>query len=120
MPQSDVRQVDVTLVGGGMSGAVLALSLAALRKPDGSPLDILLLEASAPEAQPSATPAHPGFDARAIALSAGTCEALERRGLWPLFEPHCAPLPRSMSRIAATAVRPVSRRRSMGCLRSVR
>ena len=92
MPQSDVRQVDVTLVGGGMSGAVLALSLAALRKPDGSPLDILLLEASAPEAQPSATPAHPGFDARAIALSAGTCEALERRGLWPQFAPHCAPI----------------------------
>lgn len=91
MSQSDVRQVDVTLVGGGMSGAVLALSLAALRKPDGSPLSILLLEASAPDTQVSA-PLHPGFDARAIALAAGTCEALERRGLWPLFAPHCAPI----------------------------
>ncbi len=91
MSQSDVRQVDVTLVGGGMSGAVLALSLAALRKPDGSPLSILLLEASAPDIHASA-PAHPGFDARAIALAAGTCEALERRGLWHLFAPHCAPI----------------------------
>ncbi|PJG57637.1 2-octaprenyl-6-methoxyphenyl hydroxylase [Aeromonas cavernicola] len=87
MSQSDVRQVDVTLVGGGMSGAVLALSLAALRKPDGSPLAILLLEASPPEQH-----THSGFDARAIALSAGTCDALARRGLWPLFAPYCTPI----------------------------
>lgn len=51
-----------------MSGAVLALSLAALKGPSGAPLQILLLEASAPELH-----RHPGFDARAIALSAGTC-----------------------------------------------
>ena len=63
MSQSDVRQVDVTLVGGGMSGAVLALSLAALLRSDGSPLEILLLEASVPEQH-----THSGFDARAIAL----------------------------------------------------
>lgn len=87
MSQSDVRQVDVTLVGGGMSGAVLALSLAALLRSDGSPLEILLLEASVPEQH-----THSGFDARAIALSAGTCDALLRRGLWPLFAPHCAPI----------------------------
>lgn len=87
MSQSDVRQVDVTLVGGGMSGAVLALSLAALRKPDGSPLTILLLEASMAKQH-----THSGFDARAIALSAGSCEALVRRALWPLFAPHCAPI----------------------------
>lgn len=70
-----------------MSGAVLALSLAALKGPDAAPLQILLLEASAPEPN-----LHPGFDARAIALSAGTCEALARHGLWPRFAPHCAPI----------------------------
>ena len=70
-----------------MSGAVLALSLAALKGPSGAPLQILLLEASAPELH-----RHPGFDARAIALSAGTCEALARHGLWSRFAPHCAPI----------------------------
>ncbi|MGY6036673.1 2-octaprenyl-6-methoxyphenyl hydroxylase [Aeromonas sp. AE23HZ002T15] len=87
MSQSDLVHVDVAIVGGGMSGAVLALSLAALRGADGEPLRVLLLEASAPELN-----AHPGFDARAIALSAGTCEALTRHGLWPRFAPHCAPI----------------------------
>ncbi|CAM3796681.1 2-octaprenyl-6-methoxyphenyl hydroxylase [Aeromonas bestiarum] len=87
MSQSDLVHVDVAIVGGGMSGAVLALSLAALRGADGEPLQILLLEASAPELN-----AHPGFDARAIALSAGTCEALVRHGLWPRFAPHCSPI----------------------------
>lgn len=87
MSQSELVHVDVAIVGGGMSGAVLALSLAALRDAGGEPLQILLLEASAPELN-----AHPGFDARAIALSAGTCEALGRHGLWPRFAPHCAPI----------------------------
>ncbi|MEG3025864.1 MAG: 2-octaprenyl-6-methoxyphenyl hydroxylase [Aeromonas sp.] len=87
MSQSELVHVDVAIVGGGMSGAVLALSLAALRDAGGEPLQILLLEASAPELN-----AHPGFDARAIALSAGTCEALGRHGLWSRFAPHCAPI----------------------------
>ncbi|MBL0515400.1 2-octaprenyl-6-methoxyphenyl hydroxylase [Aeromonas caviae] len=87
MSQSDLVHVDVAIVGGGMSGAVLALSLAALKRQDGAPLQILLLEASAPELN-----AHPGFDARAIALSAGTCEALARHGLWPHLAPHCSPI----------------------------
>ena len=73
MSHSVPVHVDVAIVGGGMSGAVLALSLAALKGQDGAPLQILLLEASAPELN-----AHPGFDARAIALSAGTCEARKR------------------------------------------
>ncbi len=87
MSQSDLVHVDVAIVGGGMSGAVLAFSLAALKGQDGAPLQILLLEASAPELN-----AHPGFDARAIALSAGTCEALARHGLWPHLVPHCSPI----------------------------
>ncbi|WP_412706459.1 2-octaprenyl-6-methoxyphenyl hydroxylase [Aeromonas rivipollensis] len=87
MSHSDPVHVDVAIVGGGMSGAVLALSLAALKGPSGAPLQILLLEASAPELH-----RHPGFDARAIALSAGTCEALARHGLWSRFAPHCAPI----------------------------
>ncbi|EOD55077.1 2-octaprenyl-6-methoxyphenyl hydroxylase [Aeromonas molluscorum] len=85
--RSSALQADITLVGGGMSGAVLALSLAALRRPDGEPLQIVLLEASVLEQG-----AHPGFDARAIALAAGTCEALARHGLWSGLAPHATPI----------------------------
>ncbi len=67
-----------------MSGAVLALSLAALLRSDSSPLEILLLEASVPEQH-----THSGFDARAIALSAE--RGVRRAMLLPVSAPfHCA------------------------------
>jgi 2-octaprenyl-6-methoxyphenol hydroxylase len=52
MSQSDLVHVDVAIVGGGMSGAVLALSLAALKGQDGAPLQILLLEEEVEVAEP--------------------------------------------------------------------
>lgn len=72
---------DIIIVGGGMSGATLALALARL------PLKIALLEAAAPDMA-----VHPAFDARAIALSAGSVEALTRHGVWPLLSPLCEPI----------------------------
>ena len=68
-----------------MSGAVLALSLAAPARAQ-APADPVA-GGERPELN-----AHPGFDARAIALSAGTCEALARHGLWSRFAPHCSPI----------------------------
>ena len=91
------------------------LSLAALKGAGRAPLQILLLEASATELN-----LHPGFDARAIALSAGTCEALARHGLWPRFAPTARPSPTSMSRIGATAARPGCRRWNTVWLHSAR
>ena len=62
--------MSVLIVGGGMTGATLALAISRLT---GGKLPVHLVEASAPEyAQ------HPGFDARAIALAAGNCQQLAR------------------------------------------
>lgn len=69
---------DVAIVGGGMSGASLALALSRL------PLRIALLEAAEPSLHQ-----HPAFDARAIALSAGTVDALARHGIWPHLSSLC-------------------------------
>ncbi|PYZ77525.1 2-octaprenyl-6-methoxyphenyl hydroxylase [Citrobacter koseri] len=66
--------MSVIIVGGGMVGATLALALSQLSH---GKLAVHLIEASAPEAA-----AHPGFDARAIALAAGTCQQLARIGVW--------------------------------------
>lgn len=51
--------MSVLIVGGGMTGATLALAISRLT---GGKLPVHLVEASAPESAQ-----HPGFDARAIA-----------------------------------------------------
>lgn len=66
--------MSVIIVGGGMVGATLALAISRLSQ---GTLPVHLIEATAPEAD-----AHPGFDARAIALAAGTCQQLARIGVW--------------------------------------
>lgn len=65
----------VIIVGGGMAGATLAL---ALSKLSGGTVNIDLIEAISSESSQ-----HPGFDARAIALAQGTCQQLDRIGIWP-------------------------------------
>lgn len=67
-----LKQTDIAIVGGGIVGSVLALALS--RQTD---LDITLIDAS-PVPQ---TPASSGFDARVIALSRKTVEALTALGL---------------------------------------
>lgn len=62
---------DVVIAGGGMTGATLAIALAQLA-PAGRPWRIALIEAHQPQS------AHPGFDGRAIALAAGSVEALRQ------------------------------------------
>ncbi len=76
-----MAEYDVVIAGGGMTGATLAIALAQL-KPGGTPYRIALLEAKQPQIQ-----AHPGFDGRAIALSAGSVSALQQLGLWPDWQP---------------------------------
>ncbi|CAM3431324.1 MULTISPECIES: 2-octaprenyl-6-methoxyphenyl hydroxylase [Yersinia] len=67
--------MSIIIVGGGMAGATLALAISALTKGQ---VEVALVEATAPGDR-----AHPGFDGRAIALSQGTCQQLERTGIWP-------------------------------------
>ncbi|MBV8041802.1 2-octaprenyl-6-methoxyphenyl hydroxylase [Pluralibacter sp.] len=66
--------MSVIIVGGGMTGATLALAISHLSRGQ---LPVHLIEAVAPDTQQ-----HPGFDARAIALAAGTCQQLARVGIW--------------------------------------
>ena len=66
--------MSIIIVGGGMTGATLALAISRLTH---GTLPVNLIEANALEAQ-----AHPGFDARAIALAEGTCQHLARIGIW--------------------------------------
>lgn len=78
---------DVVINGAGMAGAVLALSLSGLRRPDGRRLDIAIVEAQVPDHGQ-----HPGFDARSIALAWHSCEQLDRLGIWPALAPLVTPI----------------------------
>lgn len=66
--------MSVIIVGGGMTGATLALAISKLTEGQ---LPVHLVEAVAPQVSD-----HPGFDARAIALAQGTCQQLARVGIW--------------------------------------
>ncbi|MGB5641254.1 MAG: FAD-dependent oxidoreductase, partial [Sedimenticolaceae bacterium] len=63
---------DLIIVGGGMVGASLAISLA------NRGLRLALVEAYAPGAD-----SQPGYDDRAIALAYGTRRIFEAIGVWP-------------------------------------
>lgn len=78
---------DVVINGAGMAGAVLALSLASLTRADGRPLQIAVIEAASPDLA-----AHPGFDARSIALAWHSRELLEGLGIWSRLAPLATPI----------------------------
>lgn len=85
--------MSVIIVGGGMAGATLALAISRLSH---GALPVHLIEATAPESH-----AHPGFDGRAIALAAGTCQQLARIGVWQSLVGAQPPSPPFMSAIAS-------------------
>ncbi|MFI0488449.1 MAG: 2-octaprenyl-6-methoxyphenyl hydroxylase [Yersinia sp. (in: enterobacteria)] len=67
--------MSIIIVGGGMAGATLALAISFLTQ---GKQPVALVEALQPDSRQ-----HPGFDARAIALAQGTCQQLDRIGIWP-------------------------------------
>ena len=69
--------MSLIIVGGGMTGATLALAVSHLTK---GRLPVHLVEAA-----DLAASQHPGFDARAIALAAGTCQQLAKVNLWQII-----------------------------------
>lgn len=76
--------MSVIIVGGGMAGATLALAISHLTQ---GKLAVHLVEANTPGSQD-----HPGFDARAIALAAGTCQQLARIGVWQTLASCATPI----------------------------
>ncbi|MEI7345893.1 2-octaprenyl-6-methoxyphenyl hydroxylase [Dickeya chrysanthemi] len=74
----------IMIVGGGMTGATLALAISHL---SGGRLPVDLIETRSPQEDQ-----HPGFDARAIALAQGTCMQLDAIGVWPTLSPIATPI----------------------------
>lgn len=78
--------MSVLIVGGGMTGATLALAISRLT---GGALPVHLIEAQDPHSS-----RHPGFDDRAIALAAGTRQQLARIGIWQRLAERATPIQR--------------------------
>ena len=82
----NIKPFDVVISGGGLSGSLMALSIADLTKADGSLLSIAIIEASQSEldrpkvSQPQVS--SPLFDDRVLALSLASVKYLERVGVW--------------------------------------
>ncbi|HIF9423182.1 TPA: 2-octaprenyl-6-methoxyphenyl hydroxylase [Photobacterium damselae] len=74
-----MKQFDVVIAGGAMTGATLAI---ALDKLSSQGLSVAVVEAVAPQLDQ-----HPGFDSRAIALSYGSSEILQQLGMWAEIAP---------------------------------
>jgi len=83
------QSFDIIIAGGGLSGTLSALSLSQLRKANGEPLSIAIIEAvetttknnSSESVQAQATQAS-AFDARVLALSHGSMQYLKSLSLW--------------------------------------
>jgi 2-octaprenyl-6-methoxyphenol hydroxylase len=73
---------DVIISGGGLSGSLMALSLADLTKADGSLLSIAIIETTQPDIAKASVNATPLFDDRVLALSHGSADYLKKMGVW--------------------------------------
>jgi len=80
---TELQSPDITIIGGGMVGASLALLLAK-QKPD---WQILLLDA---QAFPTADEPiyQPSFDSRSTAIAQGSVDILRDLGVWDLMSQH--------------------------------
>lgn len=76
--------MSVIIIGGGMTGATLALALSHMTA---GRLAIDLVEAAVPESL-----VHQGYDSRAIALAQGTCQQLSDIGVWPSLQSCATPI----------------------------
>ena len=81
--------VDVAIIGGGMTGATLALALDTFSNGQ---LRIALVEADNISHKSGQLTPLSGFDARCIALSYGSCQALDALGLWQYLATIATPI----------------------------
>jgi 2-octaprenyl-6-methoxyphenol hydroxylase len=79
------NQFDIIIAGGGLSGTLSALGLASLKKDDGTPFSIAIIEANNIHQTPKLT-----FDSRVLALSHGSAEYLKSLSVWDDIEPQAA------------------------------
>ncbi|PKF62037.1 2-octaprenyl-6-methoxyphenyl hydroxylase [Psychromonas sp. psych-6C06] len=79
------EQTDIVIVGAGMVGCLLALSI--IKKSPN--VSVLLIDDNDEKTEKGT---HPGFDARSIALSAGSCQLLAELGIWSSLHPNAQPI----------------------------
>ncbi|WP_440874315.1 2-octaprenyl-6-methoxyphenyl hydroxylase [Thalassotalea sp. PLHSN55] len=82
-----VQHFDIVISGGGLSGALTALSLADLKDNNGKALSIAIIEAN-----PILTDASLTFDDRVLALSHGSAAYLAHVGAWQFLQKHAQPI----------------------------
>ncbi len=75
------KQVDILIIGGGLTGAALLLALA-----DSGYRTLLV------EAKPFSNRLHADFDARSLALSPASVRILQMLGIWSLLEDYATPI----------------------------
>ncbi|WP_413699962.1 FAD-dependent monooxygenase [Psychromonas sp. KJ10-10] len=80
-----MQQADIVIVGAGMSGCLLALAIV----KQSPALDVVLIDDNPEKVDKGA---HPGFDNRSIALSAGSCDLLDELGLWHRLQKNAQPI----------------------------
>ncbi|MFB0981545.1 MAG: 2-octaprenyl-6-methoxyphenyl hydroxylase [Alteromonadaceae bacterium] len=81
------KQFDIIISGGGLSGALMALSLIDCKNEKGQPLSIGIVEANPVLNDPSLN-----FDDRVLALSHGTATYLNSLGLWQQLKKVAEPI----------------------------
>ena len=83
---NSIKNVDVVISGGGLSGSLLALSLSGLTKSDGSFLSIAIVEKSLTGQDNASEVKYKDIDAlfdnRVLALSHGSAAYLQKVGVW--------------------------------------
>ena len=81
------KKFDIVIAGGGLSGALMALSLIDCKNEKGQPLSIAIVEANPVLKDSSLT-----FDDRVLALSHGTATYLDSLGLWQQLKDVAEPI----------------------------
>lgn len=86
-PPSKIQAFDIVISGGGLSGALMALSLSTLVNQAQKTLKIAIVEANPILTDPSKT-----FDDRVLALSHGSAQYLKKVGAWQGLSKHAQPI----------------------------
>jgi len=81
------KEFDIVISGGGLSGALMALSLSDTKKPNGQYLRVAIVEANPILQDVSLT-----FDDRVLALSHGTASYLDSVGVWQSLKNSAEPI----------------------------
>ena len=85
--ETSIKQFDVIISGGGLSGVLTALSLLPLKHSSGNNLSIAIIEANSAMKQPDTV-----FDERVLALSHASVNYLKELNVWTKLSSYAQPI----------------------------